>query len=138
VADSKESLEEQERRRYLRIPLEVAVQCHLVREGKPSDPFDSRSVNLSAGGLSVRCPQSLKEGETLVVSFTLPENPSPGGISNPLTRFNRRKTRLLAMRARVVWCTPQKSDEYELGMQFITVDDFAHRPLIYFLQDYQL
>jgi c-di-GMP-binding flagellar brake protein YcgR len=138
VQDWMDSADEKERRRYLRIPLEVAVQCHLIRDGKPGDAFDGRSMNFSAGGLSLRGPQALPEGETLVVSFSLPEKPSAGGISNPLTRLNRRKTRLLAMRAKVVWCSRQEAGDYDLGMQFVTVDDYAHRPLIYFLQDYQL
>lgn len=133
-----EQAEEQERRGYLRIPLEVAVQCHLVREGKPAEAFDSRSVNFSAGGLSLRGRQPLTQGETLVVSFSLPLKPSAGGESNPLSLFNKFQTRLLAMRAKVVWCARHNAEEYDLGMEFVTVNEHAHRPLLYFLEDYQL
>ncbi len=133
-----EHADPQERRHYLRIPFEVAVQCHLIREGKPEDVFDSRSLNFSAGGLSLRGPQALQAGETLVVSFSLPEKPSTGGTKDPMFLFLQHKPRLLAMRARVVWCARQGSDDYDLGLQFITANDYAHRPLIYFLQDYQL
>jgi c-di-GMP-binding flagellar brake protein YcgR len=125
----------QERRRYLRIPLEVAVKCHLVHEGQPSNPLEAQTLDLSNGGLALVSAQSLQAGETLVVSFSLPEDATRETDRSPADQFVARKPRLVAMRGRIVWCEKYEGQDYRLGVEFLTVDGYAHRPLIDFLKD---
>jgi len=124
-----------ERRRYLRIPLEVAVKCHLVREGQPADAVECQSLDLSNGGLALKSDRSLQAGETLVVSFGLPEDATRETDRSPADRFIARKPRLVAMRGRIVWCEKCEGQDYRLGVEFLTVNGHAHRPLLDFLED---
>lgn len=124
-----------ERRRYLRIPLDVALKCHLIREGHPADTFDGRSLDLSNGGLSLQTAQPLREGETLVVSFRLPDDATRETDQSPADLFIAHKPRLVAMRGRIVWCERCEGQDYRLGVEFLTLNGHAHRPLIDFLQD---
>ncbi len=129
---------ERERRRYLRLPLNVAVNCHLIRGGQVVNVFTGRSRDLSAGGLAVRSSQAVAEGETLVVSFKLAADPAGETDTQAADFFSQHQANLLAMRARVVWCAERGGRLYELGMEFMSSEGYARRPLIDFLLDYNL
>jgi c-di-GMP-binding flagellar brake protein YcgR len=125
-----------ERRRYLRIPLDVAVRCQLTREGRPATDLDCRAKDFSTGGISLHSNQPLAAGETLVLSFRLP-NGRPGETDKSLLdQFRSRPPRSMEMQARVVWCSKADDEHYQLGAEFVSVDGFAHRPLLEFLRDY--
>lgn len=130
MPDPERDLPRSERRRYLRIPLEVALKCHLVREGHPADTFDGRSLDLSDGGLSLRTAQPLPAGETLVVSFHLPDDATRETDRSPTDLFGAHRPHLMAMRGRVVWCERCEGEDYRLGVEFLTRNDPARGPLI--------
>jgi c-di-GMP-binding flagellar brake protein YcgR len=135
MSDLEDAVPQAERRRYLRIPLEVAVKCHLIHAGRPEDALDCQTVDLSNGGLALKSERSLQTGETLVVSFSLPEDATQETDRGPADPFVGRKPRLVAMRGRVVWCEQCEGQDYRLGVEFLTVNGHAHRPLIDFLKD---
>lgn len=73
----------QQRRRYVRLPVAVPVEC--TAEGRR---FQTRSVDLAQGGILLENSGGLSEGETLQLKFSLP------GIREPLSLAGRvaRKT----------------------------------------------
>jgi c-di-GMP-binding flagellar brake protein YcgR len=138
MAQADDNLSNQERRGYLRVPLNVAVQCHLLREGQVVNAFECRSVDFSAGGLSLRSSQALEQGETLVVSFRLPNDPVRETDTNATESLLRHKSKLLTLRARIVWCAKRNGEQYQLGMVFLTENGQPRRPLLDSLLDYNL
>lgn len=57
----------QQRRRYVRLPVAVPVEC--MAEGRQ---FQTRSVDLAQGGILLEDSGGLSEGETLQLKFSLP------------------------------------------------------------------
>ena len=57
----------QQRRRYVRLPVAVPVEC--TAEGRQ---FQTRSVDLAQGGILLETSGGLSEGETLQLKFSLP------------------------------------------------------------------
>ena len=73
----------QQRRRYVRLPVVVPVECT-----SESGPFQTRSVDLAQGGILLESSGGLSAGATVQVKFSLP------GIREPLNLAGRvvRKT----------------------------------------------
>lgn len=74
-----------QQQRYFRVAIETEV---LIREGE-EEPISASSVNVSSGGIAIRCPVPLKYGSTFEISFSLP------GIAAPLEA-----------KARLAWTSP--------------------------------
>ena len=86
-----------ELRRYVRIPVVTEVS---IDTGARS--LSAITLEVSAGGMSVRCQASLSSSETVRIVFTLPG------------------TKKIALRAHVCWSRP---NEHSYGLRFDPTDD---------------
>lgn len=99
----------EERRRFVRLPCAIELDYTIVKK-RQTVPINTDTRNVSLGGASFMSFDRLTPGDTLAVKLTLP------GVEKPL-----------AVRARVIWCSPKKmrgleSDEvFDTGIEFIEI-----------------
>jgi hypothetical protein len=100
-----------EKRRYQRLPREVAVDITYLDTAtkKRTEVERSCSRNLSAVGLLVTTDKKLEPGKTVEVRFYLPDSPEEAVLT-----------------ARVVRVEELVSGEfYDIGLEFTNVDDLT-------------
>jgi Tfp pilus assembly protein PilZ len=70
--------------------------------------FPARTRDLSRGGLSFHAPRPVTVGAAV-------------GIAVSLVSEDRALSEPLALRGRVVWCTPVAGDRHQVGVSFVSL-----------------
>lgn len=122
-----------ERRRYSRLPLRMPVRYCSVAKDKVSPVRNSRSEDLSAGGLGMHSLTRLKQGQMVVLSLVIPRGQKKIDV-NAVRAFTRPPGRLTSILSRVVYCSPSdKKKRYKLGIQFLDLDTASRKLFRQFL-----
>jgi c-di-GMP-binding flagellar brake protein YcgR len=116
----------EDRRRFARLACAIEADYSVVKKGQ-TVPSSTDTRNVSLGGLSFMSFDRLVPGDTLKMKLTVP------GLSQPL-----------AVRARVIWCSPTKlggieTDEvFDTGIEFTEISEEDRERLNQFISSSSL
>jgi PilZ domain len=100
-----------------RVQTRVATQFRIAfRTRLGEEVSDARAGDLSTGGLSLSCKESLVEGRLLYLRFTLPPDgaAAPDRASQPFSEME--------VQARVIWRRSVGSGIFVYGLGFVEID----------------
>jgi c-di-GMP-binding flagellar brake protein YcgR len=105
----------EQRRRHLRVPIEVELRC---REGSGKGQLVFGTRDLSAGGAFVKSDLLLEEGEPLSLGIALPGE------------------KVLKAEAKVAWVRrfPRLGQEAGMGIEFVSIANHDRRSIDAFLE----
>lgn len=98
----------QEKRRFIRLNTSVDVQ-YTVLEKSSVDKLNTKSKNISSGGICIIASDKLENNDILGISIYLPGEPMP-----------------LAAKGSVAWSKPfqigKEKEHYDVGVEFIQIN----------------
>lgn len=124
----------EERRRFRREPLRLAVKYRALKKNVISKPLSSKSGDMSAGGLSMVSNRPLEPDQLLLVTLHIPTQ-----TETTDTKSKKNDGEMATVLSRVAWCKPTSSEEYyRLGIQFLDLAREDRQRLKSFLVDKKL
>jgi len=125
---------EQERRKYLRMPVERLLKCEKYSIPRPpeSERLQLKTKNLSGGGLLFSSKQEFKPGDLLRLEVDLSgwEKYKPE-FYKPDATISSKPLMILASVSRV---QPQKDGTFDIGVSYSGLDEGHRLALIKFLK----
>ncbi|GHV15683.1 hypothetical protein AGMMS49938_14540 [Fibrobacterales bacterium] len=70
-----DKLNRAQQRNWVRVDVSLPVEVSKVEEGRISDVFDGKIIDMSGGGVGIALPMKLMTGTKLMLSFELPGQP---------------------------------------------------------------
>ncbi len=125
-----------ERRGCSRKEIKLRMQFKSIKHGVVSDPRETRSVNLSASGLGMKCNNKLEPGQMLLVNVFLPLQDEDDSIS---MGFNPKEPEYqkVIIYSKVIWCSCNNG-HYSVGLHFLELDEYCRQRFKSFLTNYEL
>lgn len=126
-----------EKRRFPRETLKVWVHYKTFKNGKISDPLESLTDNISAGGLGLRSDKEINPGQMIMVTLYLPPEESRKEAQDTMI-FEESMCVPVSVLSKVAWCQTASDNEYRFGVQFLEMDDYSRSVLKMYLEHYHL
>jgi c-di-GMP-binding flagellar brake protein YcgR len=110
----------QERRRYKRVLIKMAIRYKSIKKGEVSKTIKSHSDDFSAGGLAMHTNQKMRRGQMLMLNLFIPVS---GKMSknDEVQDYTKSSCQTAGILARVAHCTKVK-ENYSLGIQFLDLE----------------
>jgi c-di-GMP-binding flagellar brake protein YcgR len=137
MADSDKPQENDDRRRFVRLPYTLPVSYKCIKQDHVSPPESRLLEDLGAGGLSMRVDAAQPKGQILMVSLFLPP-PGPKLGDQELAALPPEKCKHVEILSRVVWCAPAEQGAFLIGVQFLDLNLNDRIRLKDFLVSYHL
>ena len=123
-----------ERRRYPRLPIHIHVNFQPLSQPAAPGETESRSENLSLGGVAVNTVHALPIGQVVRIMLHIP--------ARELLREKERLTRPqgeeiigILVEGRVAWCASSGST-YRIGLEFMNMEPDDRECLRRFLEEF--
>ncbi len=125
-----------EQRQFPRGQLKLVVYYKFLEAGEVYHALESKSENLGTKGLAMTSDRHLHEGQHLMLTLFLPPEKDPA--RPPVSAVPEDECLPVVVFSRVVWCLPRDNRQYQIGVEFLNVEEKHKNRLKTFLIEHHL